>query len=130
MSSTWESPTLARVPVPPEVLAEEVTNDLAARVVHREQFERVTLVEVPRLVRANAVPAAQFASVEKKVDRREGQSRAALVIRLNARSRSVNFGVVAAFGMGLQLQRRHQLLGACVHGGLNSTKAASEAQVQ
>ena len=94
---------------------------------HLTVFDRVSkrlredFVVVPRFVRAHTVPATDLAGSEKKVDRGERRPLAALVARLDARAGAVDFAVMAAFGVGLQVQRRHQLLGACVHGDLNFT---------
>jgi len=101
------------VGVPP-VMSAACEGNLDA--VKLEQFQRAAFVQVPHLVRRDAVPAAVGAFGQQEVDRREKRSRRASVRRLDAGGRAIQLAIEAAFRMRLHPQLLDQGGGAWMHG--------------
>jgi hypothetical protein len=93
-----------------------------ARVTH-EELEGRTLGEVPRLVGENAVPAAERARGEQKMDRRQRTPLLAGARPSDARGRPVDFPEVASLGMRGKAERFDDLPGSRIHAGILRPRA-------
>jgi hypothetical protein len=81
----------------------------------KKQIEGVALVEVPQLVRANAMLAAVLPTDKQEIDAGDRCAVRALVVWMNARGRAMDLAEVAALGVRLKAEVVNQLTGTRMH---------------
>ena len=102
---------------------ELVARKRAERGVDREHLERPAFVQMPDLVRGDAMPAADDASGQQEVDSRERRARSAAIRGLDQVRGTEDLAVVAALGMAFELELRDEFGGARVHSAASSVRA-------
>ena len=103
---------------------ELVARKCAERGVDREHLERPAFVQMPDLVRGDAMPAADDAGGQQEIDSRERRARSAAVRGRDQVRGPEDLAVIAALGMAFELELRDEFGGARVHVGGLSPRAA------